>query len=617
MTGRHAPRSDPLRRPLPRALHLAVAAAPGRLVGYLVLTLAGAVLPVVTAWLTRAVVDGIAHGAGARRVVEPAVGLAAAGMLAGVVPAGGRYLRNEIERAVGMLAKQRLFAAVNRITGLSRFEDPAFLDRLRLADESGGRGPNQVVDGAFGVVRTVVTVAGFLASLAAVSPVLATVVALSGIPVLASELLLSHQRARATWQVTPAERREMFYRNVLATEQAAKEVRLFGLGVFLCGRMLAERRAANVIRRRMDRRELAVQAALGLLAAAVAGAGLVWVVAAAGAGGLSVGDVAMFVVAVVGVQGARALVADEVARANQALLLFGHYVAVLDSGADAPVPGEPCPVRPLRHAIELRDVWFRYSDRHPWVLRGVDLTIPRGRTVALVGVNGAGKSTVVKLLCRFYDPTRGAVLWDGVDLREMPVEQLRERISAVFQDHVNYEMTAAENIGLGDLTALDDPARIEAAARRAGVDEAIVRLPQGYDTMLSRQFSTGPGHARSAPGVDLSGGQRQRIAVARAFVRQPRDLIILDEPSAGLDPLAEHEIHTRLKGERVGMTSLLVSHRLSAVRDADVIVTLSDGRVVEEGDHASLMAAGGAYAELFDLQAAGYTSTVSNPGRWR
>jgi ATP-binding cassette, subfamily B, bacterial len=224
----------------------------------------------------------------------------------------------------------------------------------------------------------------------------------------------------------------------------------------------------------------------------------------------------------------------------------------------------------------------------------------------LVGLNGAGKTTLVKLLCRMYDPTRGQILWDGVDLRDVPPEALRERISAVFQQHMDYDLTAAENIGLGDLPALDDRARLEEAASRAGVGDKLAALPRGYDTLLTRMFYSEADKDDPGTGVVLSGGQWQRLALARAFVRDGRDLMILDEPSSGLDPQAEHEIHNRMREYRTGRTSLLISHRLNAVRDADLIVVLDGGRIVETGEHEPLLASGGHYARLFRLQAAGY-----------
>jgi ATP-binding cassette subfamily B protein len=223
---------------------------------------------------------------------------------------------------------------------------------------------------------------------------------------------------------------------------------------------------------------------------------------------------------------------------------------------------------------------------------------------------------VIKLLCRFYDPTRGSIRWDGVDLREMNPAELRSRIGAIFQDYMEYDLSAAENVGVGDRDALDDRSRITVAAQRADAHDIITTLPYGYETLLSRIFLDSANAADPRNGVLLSGGQWQRIALARAFMRDQRDLMILDEPSAGLDAQAEHEIHERLRTHRAGGTSLLVSHRLAAVRDADTIVVLADGRVGEQGTHDQLMAAHGRYAHLFGLQARGYESVVSvmSPG---
>jgi ATP-binding cassette subfamily B protein len=276
----------------------------------------------------------------------------------------------------------------------------------------------------------------------------------------------------------------------------------------------------------------------------------------------------------------------------------------------------------LERGIELRGVWFRYSDDHPWVLSGVNLFLPAGQAVALVGRNGSGKSTLVKLLCRLYDPTKGAILWDGVDLRDMDVAELRRRMGAVFQDFMHYDLTAAENIALGDVDALGgapgsargygvgDQDRIVAAAQLAGVHDMIGALPNGYDTMLSRLFVSEQDKDDPETGVVLSGGQWQRLALARAFLRDNCDLLILDEPSSGLDAVAEHEVHTRLREHRRGRTSVLISHRLGAVRGAEQIVMLDNGGIVERGTHDELISADGVYAELFRLQSAGYQENV-------
>ncbi|WP_433445265.1 ABC transporter ATP-binding protein [Nonomuraea sp. CA-141351] len=333
-------------------------------------------------------------------------------------------------------------------------------------------------------------------------------------------------------------------------------------------------------------------------------------VAAAGEGRLTIGDVSVFIAAVAGTQSGLTDLIVSTTAAYQEALLFEHYEAVLRA-APAPVPASaarPAPVPALRDGIRLRDVWFRYSDDHDWVLRGVDLFIPAGATVALIGANGAGKSTLVKLLCRFYEPTRGAILWDGTDIRQLPHEELRARMGAVFQDFMEYDFSAADNIAVGELSALDDEARLRKAAELAGIHDAISALPRGYQTLLTRMFVAGPGPAGSDVGVVLSGGQWQRIALARAYLRQDCDVMILDEPSSGLDADTEHDLHTRLRNIRSARTSILISHRLGAVRDADMIFVLRDGIIAEQGTHARLLTLDGDYARMFSLQAAGYQS---------
>ncbi|WP_214324388.1 ABC transporter ATP-binding protein [Nonomuraea sediminis] len=598
-------RPEGLARCAVRAAALVWRSAPLHVLGYLAVTLVGAATPIAVAWLTRAVLDGIAQRqTGA--LLALAVTIAVVTTAAAAASHAGQYLRAEVDRRAALRGKDELFAALSRFTGLSRFESPAFLDRLRLAQQSASN-PGRLVDTALSAARSIVTVAGFVASLALVNAAFTALVVLSALPALLIELRLSRQRAAMLWRIGPAERREMFYANLMSTADAAKEIRLFDLGAFLRLRMLAELRTANTARRRLDRRELLIQASLAGSSAIVAGGGLVWAIAAAGQGRLSVGDVAMFVAAIAGVQAALTGTVSAGVMAYEHLLTFHHHLTIVDDEPDLPAPDHPRALPPLRRGIELRDVWFRYGDDHPWILRGVDLFIAHGQTVALVGRNGAGKSTLVKLLCRFYDPTRGAIVWDGVDIRQVPPETLRARLGAVFQDFVAYELTAADNIAVGDLPAADDPARLERAAREAGVHEAVAALPYGYRTMLSRGFDP---EEEGESGVLLSGGQWQRLALARAFLRRDRDLMILDEPSAGLDPEAEYEVHAQLARLRSGRTSVVISHRLGAVRDADRIVVLADGVVAEAGTHAALLAEGGTYAQLFTRQATGYRDTT-------
>jgi ATP-binding cassette subfamily B protein len=550
--------------------------------GQAAVALLGAVLPVAAAWLTRDALDLITAPGRHAGLLPVGVALAGAGLPAGLLPHAERYARQESQRRTGLLAQDRLFAAIERLTGLSRFEDPVFIDRLRLANQAGGVGPGAVVTGVVGIARGVLMSAGFVLSLAAVSPWLAAAVVASAIPALLAELALARRRAATMWRIAPSVRRELFFQHLLTSVQAAKELRLFAAGRHMRERMARERRTANQAQRGMDRREMAGQTGLAVITALTAGAAMLWALAEAGSGRLTVGDVSLLISSVAGVQTALSSLVTEVSTAQQQLLVFSHYRAVMAGGPDLPVRATPHPTAPLRRGIELRGVWFRYSDAHPWALRDLDLVIPFGSSVALIGRNGAGKSTLVKLLCRLYDPQRGAVLWDGVDLRDLDPAELRARIGAVFQDFMCYDLTALENIALGDLDRRPDLDRIHAAARRAAIHDTVAALPRGYDTPLSRLFPAvddADGDGRDGSGMPLSGGQWQRLALARAYLRGERDVLILDEPSSGLDAEAEHEIHVRLRELRAGRTSVLVSHRsLGYSRLSDLEARWTDGR---------------------------------------
>jgi ATP-binding cassette, subfamily B, bacterial len=259
---------------------------------------------------------------------------------------------------------------------------------------------------------------------------------------------------------------------------------------------------------------------------------------------------------------------------------------------------------------------FRHMSHGPGIdlaEKLVSMTPPGLNKAFFVNSGSEANDTIVKLICRLYDPVRGALTWDGVDLRDLEPDALRERIATVFQDYAIYELSAAENIGVGDLTQLEERRRLESAAELAGIHRTIESLPAGYATLISRIYTEGGEDADDPDsGVLLSGGQGQRLALARAFVRGRRDLLILDEPSAGLDPEAEATIHQRIREHRSGGTSLLISHRLNTVRDADRITVLESGKIAEHGDHASLQKDGGIYARLFDLQSRGYTEPAAS-----
>ena len=600
-----------LARPAVIALRLSWHAHRRAFAGQLAVTVFSGLAPVASAWLLRDVLDMLVRQAPAQRLLVAAFLLCTAGGLQTVLPFAGQYLSAQADRACQRRTATELFGAVNRLLGLRRLEDPGFHDRLNVARQAGSSAPGQIFSGGVTIIQSALTLTGFVITLAVLAPGIAALVLAAAIPGLCSELDISRRRAAIFSGLSHAQRRQYFYADLLTDYAAAKEIRLFGLGEFFRRRLLGELRAIHRESERVDRRALAVHTALALLGALTAAGGLLWAVFAAAHGKLTVGDVSVFVVALTSASSSLRAIVTSAALTHQSLLMFDSYIGVLAEGPDLARPPGVTPAEPLRHGIELADVWFRYGPDQPWILRGVSLFIPSGQAVAVVGRNGAGKSTLVKLLCRCYDPERGVIRWDGVDLRDIEVSSLRDRISAVFQDFMRYELSAAENIEVGDLSQADSRPALTAAASRAGVHDALTALPKGYDTMLTRTYFDLADRDNPETGVLLSGGQWQRLGLARALLRGDRDLLILDEPSSGLDAEAEHQIHARLRWERRDHATILISHRLNAVRDADHIVVLDDGVISEQGSHDALMALAGLYARLFCLQAKGYAQVAT------
>jgi ATP-binding cassette, subfamily B, bacterial len=608
-----APDGSNLRvRSLRMTLALLWRAGPGLASAQLVGALLTGFTPVMIAWSTKLLIDRLTTRSGPP-VTGPAVLLAVAGGVTALAPHLVTFARQEHQRRIVRYTSDRLFTAVCRIRGLERLENPEFHDRLQLAQQAGQATPQIVGDATFGIVRGGVTCVGLLGALATLSPVLTVIVVVAALPELFIQVRLGRRRATMRWRTTPRERRRLFYQMLLTEHQAAKEIRLFGIGDFLRGRMLEELDAQQGAERRLDRTVVRYNGTLTLLGVIVSGGALILMVSRIASGQAGIGDLAVLTAAVAGVQSSLTAMVMQVSRLDESLMMIDNYDHIVALGPDLPEPVSAGEVGPLRRGIELRDVWFRYGEDQPWVLRGMNLLIPYGRSVALVGVNGAGKSTIVKLLCRLYDPERGSVLWDGTDLRDLPIDDVRRRIGAVFQDYMSYDLTGAENIAVGDIGALDQPERLEAAARWAGIHDTLADLPLGYQTSLSRFFNTAD---EAGQGVLLSGGQWQRVALARAALRADQaDLLILDEPSSGLDPDAEHAVHERLRAYRADRTSVLISHRLNTVRGADQIVVLVDGVVAEEGTHGELMNLGGEYSRLFLRQASGFEAPAPSSAR--
>jgi ATP-binding cassette subfamily B protein len=499
----------------------------------------------------------------------------------------------------------RLMALVAGIPGLEHHERPDVLDKVELlrSERSYLANPWNPISWTVASIAQSASVVGMMLG---VHPVLA-LLPLFALP----SLILSYHAERAEAdlrerQAAPARARRAIVE--LGTEPpAAKEIRIFGLADELAGR---RRRLFDELERdhaRVTRRNLA----LGAIGWAVFGAGYVlaagFAVELAGTGRATVGAVVLVLALGGQLNQQLAELAGQVRwlvhthRAVRRMLWLVDYA----DGARARVaPPRPAsvPAR-LERGIELQGVSFAYPGTDRTVLAGVDLLLPAGSTVAVVGDNGAGKTTLVKLLCRFYEPTAGRVLVDGVALAELPVDEWRSRISAGFQDFARLQLVAREAIGVGDVTRPGSDDDIHGALDRAAAAELVASLPRGLDTQLGRDFEGG---------VDLSHGQWQKVALGRAMMRPAPLLLVLDEPTASLDAPTEHALFERFAGAarrvaaRSGAVTVLVSHRFSTVRMADLILVVADGRIAEAGDHATLMRAGGLYAQLYEIQGRAY-----------
>ena len=587
---------------------LAWHAQPASFSGLLVLNVTQGLVPVATAWVTKLLFDLLAQalqGNTPSNVVASVLPLLVAqallAALSATMTAGSTFLTAELSRRVTLRAQLAVYRQVNAFIGLRYFEDPRFYDRIQLATQGAMMGPQQTVHIFSSVLQSTVTLSGFLVVLLAFSPLLAALCAVAAAVQLVAELKLGRYRLLLAEWNSPQERQASYYGSILSGLPFVKELRLFGLADYFLDRFRRGYQAIHRAQRQQQARELRWQAGLGLLSSLVASAAFVVVVLQAFAGRISLGDVTLYTSAVGSVQGGLTGLVFAIASLNESLLFFRRFTDLAALPEPMPVASPGRPIGPLTAGIELRDVSFRYSAQHPWVLRHVNLTIPANRCMALVGSNGAGKTTLVKLLTRLYDPTEGHILWDGTDLRDFAPAALRARIGAIFQDYAQYGLTARENVGIGDVRRLDDLDRVRQAAMSAGIHEALAALPQGYETLLSR-WLLGEG-----VGADLSGGEWQKIALARVFMRHHADFLVLDEPTAALDAAAEYETYRSFAELMTGRTTLLISHRFSTVRMADVIAVLEGGRIIEYGAHSELYARGGTYAKLYAMQADRYT----------
>lgn len=479
---------------------------------------------------------------------------------------------------------------------LASFEDAGFQDRLdRARRQTMGRIP--LVNQLMQQLQDGVTVASFAVGLIAYNPWLVLLLAIALIPTLMGQMHFNAALYDMNWRRAPERRQRDYLRMIGATAETAKEVKIFGLNQFLRDRYLdlAERFYAE--NRAINRRQLIVLAALTGIGTVCYYGAYLWIIGATLTGRLSIGDLTFLSGSFLRMRGLiEGLLISFSNMAGQAMYLDDLY-QFLDETPAIASPPDPRPVpTPIRDGIRFENVGFRYPGSDRWAVRHLTFELKAGESVALVGENGAGKTTIVKLLGRLYDPDEGRILLDGHDLRNYDLDQLRAAIGIVFQDFVRYAMTAADNIATGRIEARGDRARIVGAAERAMADALIARLPEGYDQMVGKRF---------ARGVELSGGEWQKLAIARAYMRDSQ-LLVLDEPTAALDARAEHDLFQRFRDLTRGRSTVLISHRFSSVRMADRIIVLAGGRVEDHGTHDQLMSRPGRYRDLFELQAQGY-----------
>ncbi|MFK2903749.1 ABC transporter ATP-binding protein [Dyella ginsengisoli] len=479
---------------------------------------------------------------------------------------------------------------------LEDFEDADLQDQLdRARRQVAGRGSllSQLLQQA----QDIVTLLSFAVGLAVYAPWLIALLAVALVPAFLGEFHFNAQSYAVNYQWTP-ERRELDYlRMVGASASNAKEVKSFGLNPFLIDRYRVLSQAMYRANRVIALRRAGwggLFTTIGTIGYYAAYAIIAWRTVR---GDFSIGDLTFLSTSFRRLRTLmETLLVGFSQVAGQALYLddLFSFFRIQPEILSPPNP-RPFP-RPMREGFVFEDVGFRYPDAERWAVRHLNFTLRAGEVLALVGENGAGKTTLVKLLSRLYDPDEGRILLDGHPLTEYDLEDLRLNIGVIFQDFVRYYFNAADNIAVGRIEAREDRARIADAARRSMADEVIARLPKGYAQMLGKLFKGG---------VDLSGGEWQKIAIARAYMRDA-PLLVLDEPTAALDARSEYEVFQRFKELSAGKTAVIISHRFSTVRMADRIIVLQHGAIEEVGTHEQLVAAGGHYAELFELQAAGY-----------
>lgn len=591
---------------LPRVLRLVWTTQPWFTFTMAVLTVVRGFAPAASAVVTKLVIDSVLQALPPRhgpvRTVVLYVGLqllisVATNLFSTLSNIIQQLLQEQVSNRVRLLVMEQ----ANRLD-LAFFESPEFYDKLRQAQEQAAFRPVTMVSQTFDLTRTVITFASMILILLRLEWWIAVVALVVPIPAFIADSRygwMGYQRMR---RQSP-ERREMsYFETVMTTDTYNKEVKLFGLGSFFVNRFRTlATRFYEENKGLLVRRYLQNFGWLSLSLAANAGIYL-YVALQAVVARITLGDLTLYTQAAQQVSSSFQGILSGISSTYENNLFVGTLFDFLAYTPDIVSPAEPQPIQIHESngvqglSIEFRHVSFTYVGKSEPALKDVSFRIEAGEAIALVGRNGAGKTTIIKLLNRLYDPTEGEILIAGRDIKEYDLAELRAQVGVIFQDYVTYFMSAQANIGVGQIPQIDDAELVAAAAAKSGADTVITKLPNGYQTMLGRWFNEG---------TQLSGGEWQKVALARAFMRDAR-ILVLDEPTSALDARAEYEVFAHFRTLTAGKTAIFISHRFSTVRLADRILVIEDGVLQEMGSHLELMALDGRYAELFNLQADAY-----------
>lgn len=587
-------------RNVPPTLRIVWQSGPLVVTGGLIARVAASFLPLGLLWVTKLIIDNIVRAATLHTAVSSrfwwlvaiefslAVGNS---VVARLIDFLDSLLADNYSRYVSILVMKHAAEL-----DLQAYEDPVFYDRLERArvqatDRLG------MIQAIGRLVQQTITAVLMSVSIMVFSPWLMLLLCAGVLPAFLGESHFAFLGYEKNFRQTPIRRQLDYLRQLAGSKEAAKELKLFRLSGFLAERFTALSNRVYDEDVALARRRFALGSWLSMVGTMGYYAAYVFVIWKTLLGAITIGSLTFLAGAIqqasLNIQqvfSTLAGIADQALFLTDLLAFFDMQPSIRSKANALPIP------RPIRQGIEFRGVSFCYPGTERLVLQGLDLCLDVGERLALIGENGEGKTTVVKLITRLYDPTEGEILLDGIDLREYRLEELHEEIGVIFQDFMRYELTARENLGVGRIEELTNTELLADAAEKSQADEVIERLPLAYEQMLGRRFEGG---------VDLSGGEWQKLALARAYLRDAQ-LLILDEPTAALDARSEFEVFHRFTELTAGKTALFISHRFSTVRMADRIVVLKGGAVAEDGSHQQLLSLGGLYAEMFSMQAASY-----------